>query len=191
MQEIPAEQILTSEVERFTDEPTIITVDVLPKSRVHKLLMKCGFIPSERKFTVRGASIGTLSRISKVAMQMSIEPKPQTGVLSWSLDLFSKHSEKIILIIALAIHNQESTPPKSLIRFLRANLLGKDLEAVATAIVGKLDLEPFTNTTLALARINILKDPDETSGLQKKEEIIASGEDLESLRNIFDGASII
>lgn len=179
-------ELFSNEIDIALDEPIKLSIDIIPRNRLEALLMKWRVLPKARKFNIKGATSGTLARISKVAMMMDIKEKPDDGIISWSFEHISQYTDHVLQIIAIAIHNKEPEVPQDLIRFLKRNVLAKDMATLASIIISKLHLDPFMNTTLALGRINIMKEPDQASGLEKPREIIASGEELEALKSIFD-----
>lgn len=184
--------LLKKEVALVTNKATPITIDILPKSWLHRKLMEWRIMPRVKRFSLRPVSLGTLAKISSLAVDMVVDKtQPESGWNGWAFEHADKYIDHNIMIIAHAIHNQESDPPEHLVKFIRWNLCASDIFALTSMIIDSLDLEPFITTTIALSRINILKDPDEPNGLETTGEIIASGEELESLKSIFGGATVI
>lgn len=181
------DQLLAKEVDIATDEPIKLTIDILPRTKVQELLMKLKLIPKQRIFLLKGATMGTLARISKVAAK--IEQKGRKD--EYSCQHLAEYADYACEILAIALHNKQAPVPESLIKFLKRNLVTNDIAQLASMVISTLYLEPFMNTILAFGRVNIIKTPQSERSPEAPKEIIASGELLEMHAGIFAGATIV
>lgn len=181
------DQLLSKEVDIAIDEPVKLTIDIIPQTKVQELLMKYNLVPKHRIFWLKGATMGTLARIAKVAVK--IEEKGRKD--EYSCQHLAEYSDYACEILAIAIHNKQAPVPDSLIKFLKRNLVTNDIAQLASMVISTLHLEPFMNTILAFGRVNIIKPHRDERSPEAPKEIIASGELLEMHAGIFAGATIV
>lgn len=181
------DQLLVKEVDIAIDEPVKLTIDILPRTKIHELLMKHKIMPKQRIFWLKSASMGTLARIAKVASKINEKGERD----EYSFPHLAEYADYSCEILAIAIHNKQAPVPDSLIKFLKSNLLTTDIAQLASMVISTLYLEPFMNTILAFGRVNIIKTPQSERSPEVPKEIIASGELLEMHAGIFAGATIV
>jgi len=138
-------------------------VSVNKKNIFHKL----GILQIERKFVIHPLVIGTLLKISNILININndklkgaIEEEKATkkvsdDILNISYESIAESSEKIIRIIAHAIHNSESDPPRRLIRFLKKNLKPTETLKLLNLIIKQMDINSFLACLVSMKGMNI------------------------------------
>lgn len=180
-------QLKRQEVDTVSDKPATINVRIRPKNKWHRWAMKYKLMPSSKTFEIYGATLHTMSQISKTILDVKSE---RGSSIEWAIDQVANHIDKAKYIIALAIHNKPGEPSKKLVDFLSHNMEAIDYYVCFGLIIEKLNISAFTNTIIYFQDLNILKSEKEKVSPVVQTEIIASGESLEAHASIFAGASI-
>ena len=100
-------EINKKEVAAVTAKGESLTVKVSKPGWKHKIRL----MPKEQTFVIKPVSSGNLMRISELILDIDIDFESETG---WKngLKTLAKHTPAIIEILAIAIHNERSEPPK-------------------------------------------------------------------------------
>lgn len=146
--------------------------------------------PKQVTYLIAGAKLRTMIRVSKLIMQMTGVIQPQNVTADWIFSLVLANTEIVAKIIATAIHNQKSEVPYALVDELIDNLNSEDLQKIMVAVVDKLMLAPFMSTIASVRSMQMMEKTEPETSPQEQKEIIASGEQLEALQNIFGSATI-
>jgi hypothetical protein len=153
---------------------------------MHRLFPRWDVFALEREFNIKPAYTGTLLKVSKLLLGMDIPDDPNlkgAAFIEAMMRGVVENRDKMIRILALAIHNRESEPPESLLRFLGDNLTANELMTLVQAAVRQMDITRFFVST-ALARnmgvIGPMKnhaDTPATSGTASTESSNTTGSD--------------
>jgi hypothetical protein len=184
------DEVLYKGADTHIDEPITIAIDIEPTKWYHPALMAINAIPKQQVFKVKGATMRTMLKISKLLLKLNYTPMPEpgNGLLDWAYQGVVDNLELSVKIIAAAIHNKNSEHPQSLEDLLFDNMDAKEHRKIAFNIINKLDVLTFMSTITSIRTINILKKVS-----LEPEELIApentiTGEELETLSNILASA---
>lgn len=127
------------------------------------ILHRLGLKRKSRYFTIKPIFLGTLTAISGEILQMGILDKKnlEENPFDFSLEQVVKHREKLINIIALAIHNKPGNPPKELMKFLEHNLTVNEMLQVLNIVIRQMDVSNFIKSIISLRGMSLL-NPEET-----------------------------
>lgn len=188
----PVKEILKQKADLLTDEPIIVTIGIEPKNRKEKFMMFFGLKPRKIYYTIKGSTMRTMLKVSKLLLDIDYVEKPDAGAgaLPWAYKCVSDNAELLVKILCTAIHNQNSPYDPEMENMILDNCEAKHISHLAFNIVKKLDIWTFTDTITSIRTINIL----EKVSLQPAEiiapEKLITGEELAVLSSIFDGAKV-
>jgi hypothetical protein len=121
--------------------------------------------PRRKVWMVKPTHLGTYFEICKVLGDMNISKEDlEKTSFDLGVEFGRKYGEKIIELLALAIHNKPGKPPKSIRRILRDNLNSKQLLSMMQLVVGLIDVTPFTTTIILSSGMSLLKSPEIIAG---------------------------
>lgn len=196
--ELTENEILKRKAELMLDEPVVIKITIDPKNWREKLLMKLRLKRSMYVYKVRGATIGTMIKISKVLLDIDYDEKPAEGEgqLTWGYQTIFDNAELCAEIIAIAIHNQRTDPPPIIKELIIDQFTAKQLKNTVLNVIGKMDVFVFTDTITLIRQMTVLKGEEKkVSPIDAGEKIAPttdqiSGEQLETLSSIFGSVMI-
>ena len=128
------------------------------------------------KITIYPQKVGTALRIAAIAREIDSEDLKKITVNQKSAfhikapELFVKHSETLLEIICLGIHNAQDSYPSYLKDYLKENCTWEDLHVLLNAVLFRMGTLSFINSTISLKKV----------GLQSSMEIIAMQKNLKS-----------
>lgn len=149
----------------ITDEPVELAVDIIPQGKIHAILQRIGVISKKKVFRLRQITIGNLIRISRIVLSVdTIDFGNEDQILSSAVDSIAKSGDKVAELVAVAIHNKRSAPPKSLIDFVKANFTASELKAVVGIILKQMNVQDFIISIVSVKGIQILKTSPDDQG---------------------------
>jgi len=104
----------------ITEKSTEVPIKIRPKNRLHKFLMKKGFMKSIKVYEITPILVGNRLRVSSVAVKL---PKDtwEHGKLNlmkaWQAT--NDHTSGFLYVVAVCIENRKAEPSKALIEELR------------------------------------------------------------------------
>lgn len=147
-------------------EPTIIEVDIKPCNWLHKLLQKLKILPKKRKYAIAPQCTGSLIKISKVLLSINFDASVLKSGIGDYFQAGFKHmaedGEKMARIIAYAIVNRKSDPPRKLIDLILDNFTSAELASTVSIVLAKMEVKSFMNSIILVRGMNLLKmSPDD------------------------------
>ncbi len=171
------------------DEQTVkISIQTVKEKKIPFIGIKTGQKTLKKSYQIKGSTLRTMVRISKLLLTMETGPKPDNNYLEWLFANIADNGYKLAQCVATAIHNQKSETPKKLIEELYDNFTAEDLFKVVQAVIDKLNVVPFLSTIASVRTISIIQP--ESASPTEQTEIIASGEQSEVLSNILGSAKL-
>lgn len=181
-------EILIKVADTIDDQAVKLSVQTVKEKKIPLLGIKTGLKTTEKTFWIKGITLRSMVRISKLLLSMETGPKPPDNYLEWLFANISDNAYKLAECIATAIHNQKSPTPKKLILELYDSFTAEDLFKVIQAVIDKLNVVPFLSTIASVRTISVIQ-PNPASPMEQT-EIIASGEQSAVLSNILGSARI-
>jgi hypothetical protein len=137
----------------LTEEPVAITLDILPRNKYHqwaqenKYLSK--YFPRKKTYQIRPITYANLQRISKLLVAIDGEGIIKAGTLNEiGLPMLAEHGDTVPRIIAIAITNGRSMPPKSLVEELKYSLTTKESLFLVGIVLRQMDIQSFLTTII-------------------------------------------
>ena len=117
--------------------------------------------PKKKVWIVKPTTLGTYFEICRVLGEMNISKEElEKTNFDLGIEFGRKYGEKIIELLALAIHNRPGAPTKDIARILRDNLTTKQLFGMIQLVIGLIDVTPFTTTIILVSGMSLLKTPE-------------------------------
>ena len=117
--------------------------------------------PRRKTWIVKPTTLGTYFEICKVLGEMNISKEDlEKTNFDLGVDFGRKYGEKVIQLLALAIHNRPGPPPAATSRILRDNLTTKQLFSMVQLVVSLIDVTPFTTTIILVSGMSLLEAPE-------------------------------
>jgi hypothetical protein len=159
-------------------EPVIMDVDVKPQSRFFALLQKYGLKPKVRTLTIHPIVMGNLIRISKLLIDIDMTVFDLKQLLESNYQAMAKYGDHVVQVVAIAVHNGKSEPPRELVEFIRYNFTSHELLAVLGLVAKQMNVMSFMSSIISIKGMNVLTSQKEMSPISQG-EIIAPGASLE------------
>jgi hypothetical protein len=159
----------------ITEEPVKIEVEVEPQNWLHAWLQKGKwsgkFFPKTKVLFMHPIRMGSLIRISRLVLTIDKSVLNQLKGLknnfentAFSHEIITNHGETLIQVVAMAIHNRKSDPPKWLVEMIRNQFAPKALLEVLMAVLRMMDTQNFTLSIISIRGLNILEMNPQTQG---------------------------
>ena len=147
------------------------------------ILHKKGLKKDSRKFKIYPICFGALLKISELLEKVRGDHKELDQAdggefFGTALKSIIENKDLMISIIAIAIVNKEKDPPKSLIKFLNANLDTKEACALLNLVIQQMDMQRFLVFMVSVGSLNLLKTSPTTG--ESSEELLNTSDSQES-----------
>lgn len=121
-------------------------------------LRRIGIRPKTFKFVLYPIYLGTLQSISRIMVDMEFAEKvTQENFQKTGIETMAKHTEDLIQIIAIAIHNKEGKPNKRISKILRQHTTPTELLALLTYVVNQMDVSGFMKSIISVKGMSLIK----------------------------------
>jgi hypothetical protein len=168
-------ETLTEVANTLLEKSVTIEVDILNPGWFEKFLIKRGWKKPKRTFIIKPLCLGSLIKISKLILEIDVSIIGEKNYQEVGYKLMKGYSHVLAEIVAIAIINAKTDPPKELTSFLLHNLSAKELLSISMLVLKQLDTSSFIASIISIRGVNILQ-----AGMSLKPgEIIASGQPLE------------
>jgi len=122
-------------------------------------LRRVGILPKSYKFEIYPLYLGTLAKISKIMVDMEFAEKVTADTFQTTgIETMAKHTTDLLNVVALAIHNKESKPPKRISKILRKHATPTELLALITFVVTQMDVQDFMKSIISVKGMSLIKD---------------------------------
>jgi hypothetical protein len=170
-------------------QPITLEVDIKPNSRVHRFLQDRGILPKKRALVLHPIVLGNLMRISKILVSIDMTIFDMQNLLESNYQAIMQHGEGMAKIVAIAVHNQKTEPPKSLEKFILYNFTAHEMLGVCGIVGKQMDISNFMSSIISMKGFNVLQS--ERKNAEKSIEVspiergsqIAPGMSSEVLQN--------
>lgn len=148
-------------IDMTKEAPIVLRIPVIKQSLLYKLLIKLKAIKSYRDFAISALSLGTVSKISKLLLEIEpVDTSTDAKLLQANYELLIEHKKTFATIIALAVVNRRKHPAKRLINFFLNNLSTNEIMQALQIVQKQMNLLAFMQTIVMLRGVNIMKsDP--------------------------------
>lgn len=156
--ELQEKELLEAVANTTTDEPVLITVDIVPTSALHAFLQKKKLLPKQRTFQLSAIKMGSLIRISKLLLEIDVSVFDFSNIMESNYKAIVQHSERLAECVAIALQNGRVAPSKKLTAFILRNFSTKEMLGVLAIVVKQMDLTSFMSSIISVKGMNILEN---------------------------------
>jgi hypothetical protein len=148
-------KVLKSVAGTVLEEGVDFFIDVNNQNILHRLRI----LPKAKHFTIKPLVLGTMIRVSEEIIDLVTVSEADLKGRSY-LDVGAEqiiaNRDRMVNIIALAITNSESKPPKSLTAFLRKNLTANEMMEILKVVTRQLDVKSFLSSIMSVKGMSLL-----------------------------------
>lgn len=149
------DNILSNVADTITDKPFTFEVTIEKKKFWQK--------ETKRSFKIKGASLGTMIKISKELLAINLNGFDKDNILNSNYILIEQHAERMARIVAIAIVNSKADPPGSMVSFLLNNLTSSELYKLVNVILKKVDITSFLSSIITVKGMAVMNPTDQGS----------------------------
>jgi hypothetical protein len=121
-------------------------------------LRRIGILPKSYKFVLYPIYLGTLQRISKIMVDMEFADKvSQENFQEMGIETMAKHTEDLINIVAIAIHNKEGKPNKRIKKILKRHTTPTELLGLVSYVMMQMDVSGFMKSIISVKGMSLIK----------------------------------
>lgn len=166
-------EILDEVVDAFTNKPDVFWVDVKPKNKIEKILLKFRLKPQKRRYELTRLVTINAFRIAKEAKNipdgiLRIDEEPDKKEVFAALE---QHMDKIVNVVAVGLYNGRDEPPESLKKDLWYEWTDDELIAMYVMIIKRYHTRSFWITIASMMGTNILTPRKKASPNEVREKI--------------------
>lgn len=122
------------------------------------LLRRWGILPKTYRFVLYPIYLGTLTQISKIMVDMNFaQTVTQENFQEVGIETMAKHTEDLLDIVSIAIHNKEGKPNKKIKKILKRNTTPTELLALLTYVVTQMDVSGFMKSIISVKGMSLIK----------------------------------
>lgn len=162
------DKVLENVSDTILDKEVTLEVDIY-RTRWEKFLRK----PEKRTFVIKPITLGSLIRISKLLLTVDLTLDDVQSLLQSTYHSMVDHGETIAKIIAIAIHNQPTEPPKSLVDFIINNFTAKEMFTTVSIILNKMDVTSFMSSIISIKGMSVLEMQQHASAKAAKQSEVS------------------
>jgi hypothetical protein len=148
--------ILGNVSEAVTEEPYIFFVILSNLTWYEKILAKLKIKEPKKRIEIPPINMGTLLRISKQVLEINPMEVTKDDWVKKAIEAVTLHADRMVYIIAAAIHNKKSEVPKALIDFVFQNFTANDMAVVVEVILNKMNTMAFMISISSAIGLNVL-----------------------------------
>jgi hypothetical protein len=164
-----AEDVLPKVADTISEKAETITVDVKPKNRFERLLIKLKIKPSKRLFEIRPQRVINIYRMSGRVVSLDLGNLLKTvDRIGPLMDIMSRHGEDIFYIVACAVQNDHREPTPKMIEVVKNEFEMSDIEKVLEVAVSNYNTTSFINSIALIVGVdalNLKASPETTTGV--------------------------
>lgn len=140
-------------IEAVLDESDLIgSIKMPPRNISERILIWLRIKkPEMRNLYIKGATAHTMFQISKLLLSLQRSSNEQLDEFK-IYDLMQSNVSKIVMFIAISVHNSKGNPPDWLIDGLETQFEVEDLKAMVSVAYRRLGIEPFFGIMALLGR---------------------------------------
>lgn len=174
------DKVLARVAQQVTTKPVLMTVEIIPRNKVEEWLQRYKLKSTTRTFKLYPITLGNLIRISELLLGMDGYTLGG-NYLEKSYSLMKHHSTTVAHIVAVALHNQKSPPPVSLINFLKYQLTSKELMSVLEMVLNSMDVSSFMNAIISVRGLNVLDESKPASAISAEKTEVSPSTQAETI----------
>lgn len=136
------------------------------------LLRRLGILPKSKHLIVNPIVMGSLIKISRILLEIEyVDKVKQDDLFDVSIDAMATHTERILDVIVLAIHNSKPAPKPGLKRFLRKNMTPIEMLQILALVIKQMQVSPFVSSIISIKGMSLIEKPEEkiASGASSEE----------------------
>lgn len=144
--------VLKSISDTLTEEPVSIAMDILPRNRWHRWAQENKYLSryfqKKKEYLIKPITYANLERISKLLVDVNIDLDSNATVNEIALPILAQKGDLVPKIIAIAVTNGRSMPPKSLVQEIKYCLTAQESFMVVLIVLKQMDVRSFLNTII-------------------------------------------
>lgn len=151
-------EVLPKVAETVTEKPVSFNIDIKPKNKIHRLLIKHQIMPSKRFYEIKPQRVINIYRIAGRAVSIDtgqlFASKDTVGAM---MDVMSRHGEDIFYIVACAIQNDHREPTSKMLHIVKNEFEMQEILTVLEIAVSNYNLNAFLNSIAWIVGVDALK----------------------------------
>ena len=157
------QETLSSVSDATLQKDVKISVDILPQSRIHKLLQGWGIAKRKRVFSIRPIVLGNLIRISKILLKIDPNALDQSQMIASNYALMMERGDQIAEVIAIALQNNKYEADRWLVDFVKENFSSIEIYTVLMIVRAQMHVQPFMTSIILIRGLNVT---EKTNGVK-------------------------
>lgn len=154
----------------FSEDKKVFTFNLTPRNYIEKLLFKWGLKQQTIRIETAPICLGARARYSKYALRLDVlEIAKGFSATRAGLMMADKHTDDLVMALAIVINNQDALPPSWMLREIR-KLNQNEVNDLIQFANKCLQIDVFLNSIILLNGMS----------LQTEELIAPENENLES-----------
>ena len=123
------------------------------------LLRRIGVKKKVYRFVLYPLYLGTLTKISRIMVDMEFAEKvTKENFQETGIETMAKHTDDLIQIVSIAIHNKEGKPNKHISKILKRHTTPTELLALLTYVVNQMDVTNFMKSIISVKGMSLIKE---------------------------------
>jgi hypothetical protein len=153
-------ETLTAAADTVTAKSVAFEITIRPKNMLHGWMQKKGWMVKKKEFSIQPIVLGNLLRISRLLLTIDTDGLLGKITLDTLHKLISAHTDTVIQVLAIAIHNSRSDPSSSLIRLITDNITSEDAARLLRYVLSQMDLKNFMHSIISIRGLNVLESEE-------------------------------
>lgn len=141
-------KVFSDVADTVTEKPVSFDIDVKPKSKIHKLLLRLKLAPTKHHFEIKPQRFRNVYRIAgrAVTFDVSAIVDSEDGIDAM-MNIMAKHGKDIEYIVAAALQNDHREPTQELLDIVGNDFEIEDIYTVLVIAVSNYRIQSFLNST--------------------------------------------
>ncbi len=145
-------------IETLLQEGIDFFVDVDRPGPLRRLGLPFGIWPKSFKFVLYPIYLGTLQVISKIMVDMEFADQvTQENFQEKGIETMAKHTDDLLNIVSIAIHNKDGKPNKRIKKILKSHTTPTELLGLLTYVITQMDVSGFMKSIISVKGMSLIK----------------------------------
>lgn len=173
----PAPVIQKDVIDAILEKGVDFNVVITHPTVIERIGIRLGIVTKKRTFYIHPLCLGTLLKVAKLVLDIdgSVLETAGDDLHNVGIESIVNHKDAMVMIVALAIINEDRNPPDRLIRFLNRNLTVRDLMRLLILVIRQMEVKDFLACMVSAKNMNLLEAARKRNGKSRPEDITISG----------------
>lgn len=134
------------------EEPIRLEVTINAQSRLHEKMQKLlpRYFPKKKIISIHPICMGSLVKISKLLLSIDKNVFDKDNLMDSNYAALEKHTDTMAKVIAIAVHNKKSDPPKTLVDLVIDQFTPKELMSTISIVLRQMDISNFMSSIISV-----------------------------------------